>query len=365
MPFIKLTKHGSIAAMFFLCAIASAQQKFTPFFELKYWNQSNASLGELNDSYWQNNDLGFQDKNVEAWSNQGVSASWLFAPSMQAFIERRSISTLSTNHISLRLASQDSFNLNLLDKDHYHLKAKLKQYQYRAIGINSEYLFGNWSFQFSPKWLKLDAFKELYGFATLLRQNNATQLSGHVDRLTDTSTGFVFSPKPPDLGQGLSLDLLVQHNGPNHRLSIQILNVYSSIKANTAFFANDQYQLLALNNKLTFQNTPSYFGTYGQKSMRLHLPRVIQSDLKFQAQNSSWSHTIGLIFLPDGQIPWAALARSFGSWDLNVNTHALNTLGFGFAISDLYSSGFSAEIGWSKALHGRGQLINLQLTQRF
>jgi hypothetical protein len=349
----KYVSNGRFAAIFFAsfsCISAVAADEI-------YWQLDSAiNRGLLADNYWQSQTMKQSSPKVLAYLDSQIGVSTDVA-GQKIFVERRKISTLSTNTNSLLAASNPERSLEGQSYGVFPLKASLQKYEFDAVGLVFEGAIARqltWSV--SPKALRLNSVSTGEGQGELVVTPNSQHLSGNLTRHGMSSYGFTSDPQSTQVGLGGSLDGQLRWKSPAVQVDLDAINLVSRIPASGLFYNQRSYQVSTQSGDLVFNNIPSLTGTYGQMDPTLKLPRIIKSTLRHQEMQSNWSQSVGVINFQGSSIPWGGIGYKRGDASIQAKTYVLNNLFISYEQSHFLVSNLVFELTLGTAFQGKPQV---------
>lgn len=354
--------NGRIAAIFFTlysCTSLGIAGEI-------YWQLDSAiNRGLLTDNYWQSQRLSQSSPKVLAYSDSQIGVLTEVA-GQKIFLERRKISTLSTNTNSLLAASNPDRSLDGQNYGIFPLKASLKKYEFDAVGLVFEGAIApQLSWSISPKALRLNSFTTGEGQGELAVTTNSQHLSGNLSRQGMFSFGFTTDPQSTQVGVGGIIDLQLRWKSQSFQVDLNAVTLASRIPTSGMYYNQRSYQVSTQSGNLVFSNIPSLTGTYGQMDPTLKLPRIIKSTLSHQEIHSNWSEYAGVITLEDGSIPWGGIGYKKGDSSAQVKTFALNNLFLTYEKTNFLVSNLGLELTIGSAFKGKTQVALTALRYKF
>lgn len=354
--------NGRLTAIFFIFSTASFDLLAS---EIYFSNQFAINHGLLDESYWKAESFNANPRKVLAYTDVSIGATSEIA-GQTVFVERRKIATLNTNSNSLLAASRETDELDYVSPGKYPLVAHLNKFQFEAAGL----LFNGkldqdveWSLL--PKFLKLNKYSIGDADGELNIESNAQHLNASVSRQGSSKFGYTTQPTNIQIGTGVALDANVKAKIDDYLVNLEIVNLFSRIPVNGAYYSERNYQINTQSNALVFNSTPSLTGTYGQIDANLQLPRILKADIANGAPSSNWMQKAGVISFQGGYIPWVAISYKLGEHNLSATTYQMNNLFLTYEKKNILVRDLSFEATMGVADHGRSQLLLTKLRYMF
>lgn len=336
-----ISKNGRIAAIFFLIATQAAAQSVVAT-QVQVINR-----GLLEEGFWRNQSLRGKVDRVVGLSDVGIQFEAPLANQAWGIaLERRTISTLSSNFNTLTLSARSGADQADLDKRGLALSAQTKRYEFDALSLlwRDQIPGASLKWKLAPKWVRLRDVRELSGMGRLDRSDENLSLNATLDRRGTNSYGFEAEPSEANLSHGASLDAGVTWESGLITLDIQASNLFSRIPSNTVFFSDRTYQVNSSTQGIVFNDVPSLSGTYGHRRVNLALPRLVKSEISYTGWSTGVRPKAG-IFMVDGHaISWVGLLLPMGRHEFELRNFELNNTQFTYRALRPFDGPLSAEM---------------------
>jgi hypothetical protein len=345
-------KNGRSAAIFFLLLCPSIARLQS--IEL---NQNLAiNQGLLDEGFWKSQPLSSRTSRVVAYTDVGIRMDSPFF-NQAIMIERRVMSTLSSNTNTLALAAREGAYLSQLENGTVPLQASTKRYEFEALGLHLKGGGDGSSTRWylTPKWVRMINVREARGAGWLEKTDTSVALHGVVSRQGMTPFGYEANMGSTHFFNGGTLDAGVQWNAHGFNMSIQGQNFYSRIPVDSLFFSERSYQINSTSEGIAFSNTPSLKGTYGRNDNVISLPRVIKSEIAYFSRSHRIVPKWGIIKIDRQALPWVAVAFPWGSQELELKSYEMNNTQVTYRMMRVLDQHLSIELSALRTASGSSQ----------
>jgi hypothetical protein len=323
---------------------------------IRFLAESASNRGVLTTDYWKSEQIDAKPAHVIGYSDVSMRGSWLYKE-QSLFVERRRTQTYVGGTNALMLAAADNLNTKSQPSGQYPISAKLKQFEWDALGLKlqgkSEFYDGV-SWQLEPKLAKLRQFKTGSGEGTLTVAPDNSSLNGSIHRESSSSYGYLINSRPLDMGYGASADAAVKLDLQQAlSLTVDVKNIWSRFDVPGAYVNDRSYQVVQNAGEIKFSQTPSISGTYGQQGHLYRVPTIYKVGL---SKDAPLSYGGGVIGFDGQQMTWAHVGYQTGLNHFDVTTYAFDNLAVSFRRDNLFVKGVSVGVVLLSGLSGKPTL---------